>query len=93
MICEVHPTSEFESFVYRAQQGYDVFELIVRGRKIATAFKQILPDDIKQAVGLLLASLDPFLEHDKILVLCHLYLCRLQFMYLKMITCFVFRTS
>jgi hypothetical protein len=68
MICEVHPTSEFGSFVYRAQQGYYVFELSVRVRKITTALKQILPDKIKQAVALLLAPLDPFVEHDKILV-------------------------
>jgi 3-methyladenine DNA glycosylase AlkC len=36
-----------------------------RGRKIAAALKVFLPDDFKQAVAILLASLDSPVEHDE----------------------------
>lgn len=65
MIFEVHPTFDSEGFVHHVQQGYEMLELMARGRKIATALKQFLPDDFKQAVTILLASLDSFVEHDK----------------------------
>jgi 3-methyladenine DNA glycosylase AlkC len=65
MIFEVHPTFNSEGFVHHVQQGYDTLELMARGRKIAAALKQFLPDDFKQAVAILLASLDSIVEHDK----------------------------
>jgi 3-methyladenine DNA glycosylase AlkC len=64
MIFEVHHTFDSESFVHHVQQGYEILELIARGRKIASGLKQFLSGDFKQAVSILLASLDSSVEHD-----------------------------
>ncbi|MFT4807879.1 MAG: hypothetical protein ACJAWT_001252 [Glaciecola sp.] len=45
-----------------------------RGRKIAAALKVFLLEDFKQAVAILLASLDFPVEHDEKIAWCHLYL-------------------
>lgn len=64
MIFEVNPTFDSEGFVSHAEQGYEQLELMDRGRKIAAALKVFLPDNFKQAVTILLASLDSPLEQD-----------------------------
>lgn len=65
MICAVHPGFDSLGFVSHAQQGYDQLELMDRGRKIAAALKVFLPNDFKQAVMILLASLESPVEHDE----------------------------
>lgn len=65
MICEVHPAFDSYGFVSHVQQGYEPLELMDRGRKIAAALKVFLPDDFKQAVDILLASMDSSVEHDE----------------------------
>jgi 3-methyladenine DNA glycosylase AlkC len=65
MICEVHPAFDAEGFVSYVEQGYDQLELMDRARKIATALKVFLPNDFKQAVAILLVSLDSPVEHDE----------------------------
>jgi 3-methyladenine DNA glycosylase AlkC len=65
MICAVHPTFDSAGFVSHVYQGYDQLELMARGRKIALALKVFLPADFKQAVAILLASLDSPVEQDE----------------------------
>jgi 3-methyladenine DNA glycosylase AlkC len=65
MICDVHPAFDSDGFVSHVQQGYERLELMDRGRKIAAALKVFLPEDFKQAVAILLASLDSPVEHDE----------------------------
>jgi len=63
-----HVESDFDSegFIDHVQRGYDQLELMDRGRKIAAALKVFLPDDFKQAVAILLASLDsPVTQEEK----------------------------
>jgi 3-methyladenine DNA glycosylase AlkC len=64
MILEVHPVFDSQGFVSHVYQGYNQLELMERGRKIAAALKVFLPDDFKQGVAILLASLDSYVEHD-----------------------------
>ena len=65
MICEVHLEFDSEGFVSHVYQGYEQLELMERGRKIAAALKLFLPNDFKQAVAILLASLNSAVEHDE----------------------------
>ena len=64
MIRKVHHTFDSEGFVRHVEQGYEHLELMDRGRKIAAALKVFLPDNFKQAVAILLASLDSPVKHD-----------------------------
>lgn len=58
MIAAVFPAFDEKSFVKCALQGYDRLELMARGRKIAHALRQYLPDDYARAAEILIASLD-----------------------------------
>jgi 3-methyladenine DNA glycosylase AlkC len=62
-----HVESNFDSdgFIEHVQRGYEQLELMDRARKIAVALKVFLPDDFKQAVAILLASLDSPVEHEQ----------------------------
>jgi len=65
MINETHSTFDSEGFISHVDNGYEQLELMDRGRKIAAALKVFLPDDFKQAVAILLASLDSPVQHDE----------------------------
>jgi 3-methyladenine DNA glycosylase AlkC len=65
MLQHVEPHFDSHGFVEHVQQGYDNLELMDRARKIAAALKIFLPSDFKQAVTILLASLDSPVEHDE----------------------------
>ena len=58
MITAVHPAFNSAHFVSDALDGYDALELMPRGKKIAQALRQHLPDDYAHAVAILLDSLD-----------------------------------
>ena len=65
MLLHVVPNFDIDGFVEHVQLGYDNIELMDRGRKMAAALKRFLPGDFKQAVAILLASLDSPVEHDE----------------------------
>ena len=65
MIAKVHVAFDQVGFVAHVQQGYEQLELMGRGRKIAASLRVFLPDDFKQAVAILLASLDSPVAHDE----------------------------
>ena len=58
MISAVFPVFADQAFIRSALQGYEALELMPRGRAIARALRQYLPDDYPQAAEILLASLD-----------------------------------
>ena len=58
MVTAVHPAFNSARFVSDVLDGYDALELMPRGKKIAQALRQHLPDDYEQAVSILLDSLD-----------------------------------
>ena len=58
-IAAVHPGFDPRRFVADASDGFDALELMPRARHIAQALRRALPDDIPQALELLLASLGP----------------------------------
>lgn len=64
MVHHVYPEFAQSDFVDCVRNGYDELELMDRGRKIASALAKFLPLDFKQAVSILLASLDSPLELD-----------------------------
>ncbi len=65
MIQHVESNFDSEGFVEHVQRGYEQLELMDRGRKIAASLKVFLADDFKQAVAILLASLDSPVAHDE----------------------------
>ncbi len=58
MVSRVFPAFNSGRFVKDALEGYDALELMPRGKKIALALRQHLPDDYTHAVAILLDSLD-----------------------------------
>jgi len=58
MIAAVFPAFDEKAFVRAALKDYDALELMSRGRKIAQALRQHLPDDYARAAEILIASLD-----------------------------------
>ncbi len=60
-ITRVHPDFPARAFVRKATAGLEELELLDRGRHIARALAEHLPDDYPAAIGVLLRSLGP--EH------------------------------
>jgi 3-methyladenine DNA glycosylase AlkC len=58
MIAQVHPAFPKAAFLRDALAGYEVLELMPRGRHIAQALRTHLPQDVPAALDILLASLD-----------------------------------
>jgi 3-methyladenine DNA glycosylase AlkC len=58
MIQAVHPDFPHHAFLQDALRGYDALELMPRGRHIAKALRQHLPQDFSQAIAILMASVD-----------------------------------
>jgi 3-methyladenine DNA glycosylase AlkC len=58
MIAAVFPAFDEKAFVRCALKDYDALELMPRGRNIARALRQYLPDDYARATEILIASLD-----------------------------------
>ena len=63
MIQAVEPQFDAEGFVASSQRGYETLNLLARGRQMAVALRQHLPNDYPQAIELLLASLGDKVEH------------------------------
>jgi len=59
MISRVSDRLPAEAFVREALDGYEELDLMQRGRKIASALRQHLPVDFKEAAEILIASLGP----------------------------------
>lgn len=59
MIVAVYPAFPKRQFLRTALQNYESLELMPRGRHIARALRQHLPDDYEKAIEILLASLGP----------------------------------
>jgi 3-methyladenine DNA glycosylase AlkC len=59
MISAVFHRFPAEAFVRDAIQGYEALDLMQRGKKIASAMRQHLPDDYIEAAEVLIASLGP----------------------------------
>lgn len=57
MISGVFPAFESDGFIQDAEDGYDVLELMPRGRKIARALRTHLPASYPEAIEILIASL------------------------------------
>ncbi|OGB35394.1 MAG: DNA alkylation repair protein [Burkholderiales bacterium RIFCSPLOWO2_12_FULL_61_40] len=57
MVQAVYPAFQSEAFVRSALDGYDALELMPRGKKIAQALRQYLPEDYAQAATILMDSL------------------------------------
>jgi len=75
MVSKVHPSFDSARFVSDVLQGYDALELMPRGKKIAQALRQHLPQDYPQAIGILLDSLDqPHGRDPKLSLASFLYL-------------------
>lgn len=56
------PRFDSSGFVARALRGYDDLELMPRGRAIAAAMSEFLPEDFRRASEILIASLGPKLD-------------------------------
>ncbi len=65
MIAGVHPGFAAESFIQDALQGYEVLDLMQRGRHLAALLRRHLPGDYSQAAEILIASLGPVLEQSE----------------------------
>ncbi|TKB67155.1 MAG: DNA alkylation repair protein [Nitrospira sp.] len=63
MIATVFPRFPAEDFIRDCLDGYASLELFPRGRKIARAMKRHLPEDYREAAGILIESLG--LKRDK----------------------------
>lgn len=59
MISAVFHRFPAEAFVRDALQGYEALDLMLRGKKIASAMSRHLPDDYMEAAEVLIASLGP----------------------------------
>lgn len=57
MVQAVYPAFQSDAFVRSALDGYDALELMPRGKKIAQALRQYLPEDYAQAATILMDSL------------------------------------
>lgn len=57
MVQAVYPAFRSDAFVRSALDGYDALELMPRGKKIAHALRQYLPEDYAQAAAILMDSL------------------------------------
>ena len=64
MISDVHPEFPSRPFINTSLKGYDGLELLDRGRKIADALREHLPDDYPEAVAILVKSIGPTLEEE-----------------------------
>jgi 3-methyladenine DNA glycosylase AlkC len=62
MVAGAWPAFDREGFLRDALDGYEALELLPRGRHVARALRRHLPDDYREAVEVLLASLGPTLE-------------------------------
>ncbi|MBB1075044.1 DNA alkylation repair protein [Rhodoferax sp. 4810] len=58
MISRVHPAFDSTGFVREVLDGYDALALMARGKKIAQALRQFLPDDYEEALAILMQSID-----------------------------------
>ena len=56
MIFAVYPRFGREAFLREVLRGYEALELLERGRKIARAMREYLPDDYSKALRIVLAS-------------------------------------
>lgn len=65
MIAKAHPGFKRKAFVESALDGFDQLELMDRGRAIARAMRKHLPQDIPQALDILLRSLGPALSDER----------------------------
>ena len=80
MITAVHPAFNSAHFVRDVLEGYDALELMPRGKKIALALRQHLPQDYSRAVTILLDSLDqPHGRDPKLSLASFLYLPHTMF--------------
>ncbi|NOT94819.1 MAG: DNA alkylation repair protein [Nitrospira sp.] len=59
MIVAVYPAFPKAQFLRTSLKNYEPLELMPRGRHIARALRQHLPDDYEEAIEILLASLGP----------------------------------
>ena len=59
MIRRISPAFDHVSFVRDALDGYEVLELMPRGRKIARALQRHLPADYEAAIAILIESIGP----------------------------------
>ncbi len=57
MIHAAHPAFDSAGFVREVLGGYDTLALMARGKKIARALRQFLPEDYAQALPILMASI------------------------------------
>jgi 3-methyladenine DNA glycosylase AlkC len=62
MVAKVHPAFASKAFVADALDGYEALDLMARGRKIAAALRCHLPPDYREAVKILVESMDSPLE-------------------------------
>lgn len=62
MIAGVDPGFDAEGFVRESLTGYDVLELMDRGRHMARVLQRFLPADFEAAAEVLIASLGPKIE-------------------------------
>lgn len=58
MIKTVHPAFADRAFVKDALNGYEALELMPRGRKIAQALREALPQDYAAAIEIVIAALE-----------------------------------
>lgn len=65
MIAQVDADFDSKAFLDSALRGYEALELMPRGRHIAAALRQHLPDDYEAAIEVLLASLGPVRDADE----------------------------
>ena len=62
----VRPEFPVRRFLVDALDGYEDLELMPRGRHIARALNAHLPPDYDEAIGILLASLDPLTQGEEL---------------------------
>jgi 3-methyladenine DNA glycosylase AlkC len=66
-IVRVHPAFPERTFVKKACTGLKTLELLDRGKHISAALGECLPDDYREAVGILLRSLGPEHRTDELI--------------------------
>ncbi len=59
MMSAAYPGFDSKQFVRRALKGYDKLELTPRGWQIAEALHRFLPDNYREAIAIMMASLGP----------------------------------
>ena len=65
-IQRVQPAFEARAFIQKASTGLDQLELLARGKHIAQALRDHLPDTYPEAIDVLLRSLGPVHASDEL---------------------------